>query len=187
MTSGPSQTNVHFLEDEGFSLQMVGDGLNGSRLVDWTGFDTVCLERPTLPFPRRVSHREEQDADSVKKDGNAMEVWSLTSHWACWPPTAWFTRKLVELGKELQVQHNESRNSVFRDNSSDFSEWPARQPDGVPGRWPSCIPHQDPSHSQPQGDPVTGQVWALPRSSQTQSQSKGTGEDQGESNGTRRS
>lgn len=37
---------------------------------------------------------------------------------------------LVHPGKE--VQQRESRNSVFRDNSTAFSEWPARQPDGVP-------------------------------------------------------
>ncbi|KAK3499405.1 uncharacterized protein B0T23DRAFT_369843, partial [Neurospora hispaniola] len=46
---------------------MVLEDGDGSRLVRWTGFDTVCLGRPTLPlFPRRVGHRKDQDADSAK-------------------------------------------------------------------------------------------------------------------------
>lgn len=130
----------------------------------------MCLGRPTLPFLRRVTHREEQDADSAKQHEDSQSLGVLVPD------------GLVHPERKLPAQSRATACSVTIQSTSNVSGRHGSQMESL-GPWPSCTPHQNPFSSQPQGEPAAGQVWAPLRSSKTRYQSKGTGEDQGESNG----
>ena len=140
----------------------------------------MCLGRPTLPSPTPGRPPRQNRMLTVRRNTRAA------SHQAYWTPTAWFTRQ------GAPAQSRATANSVTRASGV----WEGLTMSGQHGsQMESLAPRAFPTQTLNTANHKANQLLGMsgtgrahkPRSFQdSRSQCKGTGEDQGDSNGTRR-